>query len=85
MRIWLAIVGLAVSLSVAQAAAETPSISGNSWVALAIIGGLVLVILLFISGAISLSKLDDTTDEEDEGAGIFEGIEEDDPKPRRRR
>jgi len=76
---------LGLSTGVAQAQAQTPSISGNSWIAIAIIGGLVLLILLFISGAIGLSKRDDTSDEEDEGVGILEGIEEDDPKPRRRK
>lgn len=73
------------SAGVAFAQAQTPTISGNSWVALAVIGGLVVLLLLFISGAISLSRRDDTSDEEDEGVGVFEGIEEDDPKPRKRK
>lgn len=79
------VASLGLSTGLAQAQAQTPTISGNSWVALAIIGGLVVLILLFISGAISLSKRDDTSDEEDEGVGILEGIEEDDPKPKRRK
>lgn len=82
----LAVLGaVCASAGVAVAQAQTPTISGNSWVALAVIGGLVVLLLLFISGAISLSRRDDTSDEEDEGVGVFEGIEEDDPKPRKRK
>jgi hypothetical protein len=73
------------SATTAFAQAEAPLISGNSWVALAVIAGLVVMLLLFISGAISLSKRDDTSEDEDEGVGVFEGIEEDDPKPRKRK
>ena len=53
--------------------------------AIAIIAGLVLLILLFISGALRISKIDDTADADDEGVGVFEGIEEDDPKPKKRK
>jgi hypothetical protein len=84
-RILATLAALLASAGAADAAAQAPTITGNSWVALAIIGGLVLLILLFISGTLRLSQIDDTSDEEDEGVGVFEGIEEDDPKPRRRR
>ena len=70
--------------TIAKAQAQTPTISGNSWIAYAIIGGLVLLVLLFISGVIGISKRD-TGDDDEENVGILEGIEEDDPKPRRRR
>jgi len=70
--------------SAASAQAQTPTIEGNSWVAYAIIGGLVLLILLFIGGVIGISKRD-TGGDDDGAVGILEGIEEDDPKPRRRR
>lgn len=82
--IW-SVLAAGMSPSAAFAQAQTPTISGEGWVAYAIIAGLVLLIMLFISGAISLSKRDDTSDEEDEGVGVFEGIEEDEPKPKRRR
>ncbi len=65
--------------------AQTPSISGNSWIAIAIILGLVALIFFFIRNAIRVSEIDDTTPVEDEGVGILEGIEEDDPKPTKRR
>jgi hypothetical protein len=73
------------SAGAASAAAQAPTITGNGWAALGIILGLIVAIIYFINGAITLSRHDDTSDEEDEGVGIFEGIEEDDPKPRRRR
>jgi len=58
--------------------AQTPSISGNSWVAIAIVGGLVLLIFLLIGGALSLSKRD-KSDAEDTGIAII-GPDEDDDK-----
>jgi hypothetical protein len=80
---------LAVSLAFAGDAlaqqAQTPSISGNSWVAIGIILALVVLILFFIRSAIRVSEVDDTADSEDEGVGVFEGIEEDDPKPKKRK
>lgn len=76
-----ALIGMLADAALAQA--HTPSISGNSWVAIGIIAGLVLLILLFIGGVIGISKRD--TGDDDGAVGILEGIEEDDPKPRRRR
>lgn len=67
---------------VAYAQEQSPSISGNAWVAIAIIVGLVVLIMLFISGAISLSRRDRPDD--DGGVGILEGIDEDDDEPKRR-
>jgi hypothetical protein len=80
LAVFLASVG-----SGAAAQAQTPTLTGNSWIALAIIVGLVVLIALFIGGVLRISQIDDTSDEEDEGVGVFEGIEEDHPKPRRRR
>jgi ABC-type multidrug transport system permease subunit len=62
----------------AQAEAQTPSISGDSWVAIAIVAGLVVLIFLLISGALSLSKRD-KSDAEDSGIGII-GADDDDDK-----
>jgi hypothetical protein len=62
----------------AQAQAQTPAISGDSWVAIAIVVGLVVLIFLLISGALSLSKRD-KSDAEDTGIGII-GPDEDDDK-----
>ena len=86
-RILVALAVLLASAGAASAAAQaqTPTLTGNSWIALAIIAGLVVFIALFIGGALRISRIDDTADEEDEGVGVFEGIEEDDPKPRRRK
>jgi hypothetical protein len=80
-------VGVAIMLSNAGAAfaqAETPTISGNAWVAIAIIVGLVLVILLFIGGALGISRRD-KSDEDEAGVGFLEGIDEDDEKPKKKR
>jgi hypothetical protein len=62
----------------AQAEAQTPSISGDSWVAIAIVAGLVVLIFQLISGALSLSKRD-KSDAEDTGIGNI-GPDEDDDK-----
>jgi hypothetical protein len=35
-----------------------------------------------ISGALSVSKIDDTPADTDQGVGVFEGIEEDDERQR---
>lgn len=64
--------------ALAQAEAQTPSISGDSWVAIAIVAGLVVLIFLLISGALSLSKRD-KSDAEDTGIGII-GPDDDDDK-----
>lgn len=67
----------------AQAQGQTPSISGNSWVAIGLVVALVLLIFFFISGTLSISRRD-KRDDDDAGVGILEGIDEDDEKPRRR-
>lgn len=67
-----------IGSALAQAAAQTPSISGDSWVAIAIVVGLVVLIFLLISGALSLSKRD-KSDAEDTGIGII-GPDEDEDK-----
>jgi hypothetical protein len=60
----------------AQEQAQTPSISGDSWVAIAIVLGLVVLIFLFIGGALSISRRDKT--QTDDGIGIIGPEEEDD-------
>lgn len=62
---------------VAQAQAQTPAISGDSWVAIAIVLGLVVLIFLLIGGVVSISR----RDKKDDGDGIaIIGAEEDDDK-----
>jgi hypothetical protein len=85
MKIGIGVVAVLASTGVALAQAQTPSISGNSWVAVGIIIGLVLLILFFIRASLRISQVDDTSDAEDEGVGVFEGIEEDDAKPKKRK
>ena len=62
---------------VVQAQAQTPAISGDSWVAIAIVLGLVVLIFLLIGGVVSISR----RDKKDGGDGIaIIGAEEDDDK-----
>lgn len=85
-RVVRAAAGIAAVLGAgpAFAQAQAPTISGNAWVAIAIIVALVVLIGLFITGAISLSRRD-KSDEDEAGVGILEGIDADDEdKPRRR-
>jgi hypothetical protein len=67
----------------AQAQEHTPTISGNSWIAIGLLVGLVLLVLFFISGTLSISRRD-KSDDDDAGVGILDGIDEDDEKPKRR-
>ena len=83
-RIALTIAALAGGANAAFAQAQAPTISGNGWVAIAVIVGLVVLIGLFISGALSLSRRD-KSDEDEAGVGILEGIDEDDDKPKKKR
>jgi hypothetical protein len=53
----VAVVG---SIETAHAVARTPSISGNGWVALAIIAVLVMAIIMLIRGALHLERRDAT-------------------------
>lgn len=78
----VALSAVLASAGAAFAQAQTPSISGNSWVAIAIVVGLVVLIFLLISGAISLSKRDGD-DADDAGIGII-GADDDDDRPRRK-
>jgi hypothetical protein len=48
------------SVEAAHAVARTPSISGNGWVALGIIGVLVMAIVMLIRGALHLERRDAT-------------------------
>jgi hypothetical protein len=69
----------------AQERAQTPTFSGNAWVAIGIIVGLVLLLMLLISGVIGVSSRGETADDDGGGLPLFETDEEDDkPKKRRR-
>lgn len=84
-----ALLALASSLSVANAAvavAKTPSISGNGWVALAIIAFLIAVIWFVIMGALHVERRDATLgrDGHDRGGdrhGWFGFVRDDDEAP----
>jgi hypothetical protein len=69
---------LAATAAFAQEA-QTPSISGNAWIAIAIVAGLIVIVVLLISGVISISKRDS-----EEGDG-FPVIEDEEDRPKRRR
>lgn len=56
---------------------QQPSITGNSWVAIAIIIGLVALIALFISGVLNISKGEKSSDD-GAGVGVLDGIDDDD-------
>jgi hypothetical protein len=63
--------------SAAYAAAQEPSISGDRWVALAIIGGLVRVVLLFVFASVGVARRDAAAQRgrksDDDGLPIFGG------------
>ncbi len=81
----VAVLGLwAASASQAAADAQAPTLSGNSWIAIAIVLGLVALVALFILGALGISKRD-TSDEDEAGVGILEGIDEDDDRKKRKK
>lgn len=77
----IAILAIGASEAAAQVA-QTPSFNGNSWIAIGIIVALVAFVGILISGSLSVSKIDDTPPDADQGVGVFEGIEEDDEKER---
>ena len=73
-----------VAATAAEAEAQTPSISGNGWVALGIIVVLVGIIALMIGGTLSVSRRGDTSDD-DGGTGLPFYDDDPDDKPKRRR
>jgi hypothetical protein len=76
----------AAAASTAHADGAAPAIDGNGWIAIAIILALVAVVVLMISGAISISGRD-KPDGDEAGFGVLEGIDDDDDdeKPKKRR
>ncbi len=80
----LAAILLVIVATPAFAAANTPSLSGNSWIAIAIVLGLVAVVVLFIRGALGVSK-NDKSDDDDAGVGILEGIDDDDEDKKKKK
>jgi hypothetical protein len=73
----LVIALLLTTAAPALADVPQPSITGNSWVAIAIILGLVALIALFISGVLNISKGEKSSDD-GAGIGVLDGIDDDD-------
>ena len=71
------------TLGVASAQGAAPAITGNGWIAIAVIGGLVLFVVLLISGVMSVSSRSDD-DGDTAGFGILEEIDEDDDRRKRK-
>lgn len=66
---------VAASPAFAAATAQNPSISGNVWVAVAIVGVLVVIIFLIVLGSFGLEKRDAKLgrkrDDDGSGWGLF--------------
>jgi len=82
-RVLLAAWAASFITGIARAQGAAPAISGNGWIAIAIIAGLVAIIALMISGTIRISG-SGTSDDDDGGAGfgVLEDIDEDEPRKR---
>ena len=59
-------------------------LTGNVWVAGGIVLVLVVIVVLFIRGALSISK-GDKSDEDEAGVGVLEGIDEDDDSGKKKK
>jgi hypothetical protein len=83
-RTW-SFVLLSVALPASASAAEqTPSISGNGWVALGIIAVLIAIVALVIRGTLSVSDRGETASDDSGGLPFFGGDDEED-RPRKKR
>jgi uncharacterized membrane protein len=82
LRAAVAVMAMAFSTA-AHAQGAQPGISGDGWIAIAIILGLVVLIILLIRGSISITR--DEPDDDSAGFGVLEGIEEDEADEERRR
>ncbi len=82
----VAVTAAAVLMTGAAQAAERPlSFSGNAWVAIAIILGLVVLIALMIAGVIGVSSRGETAND-DGGTGLpFFGDDDEEDRPKRKR
>ena len=69
----------AATQSVAQAQDAAPAITGNGWIAIAIIVALVAIVVAMISGVINISSRD-APDDDGAGFGVIEGIDEDEDR-----
>lgn len=78
-RLAMVWVCFAATSSVAQAQNAPDVIDGNGWIAIAVIIGLVALVALMISGAISVSSRD-KPDGDGAGFGVLEGIDDDEDK-----
>ena len=74
-------IALAASLALAHAEAQTPTISGNGWVALAVIAVFVSVIWLLIMGALHVERRDAALGRRDRNQGWFGFTFDDDDGP----
>lgn len=72
----------AATLGNAQAAGAEAVLDGNGWIAIAIILGLVVLVVLMISGIISISGRD-KPDGDGAGFGVLEGIDDDEEDKKR--
>ena len=70
--------------AVAQERAQSLSFSGNAWVAIGIIVGLVALLAALISGVIGVSSRGETADDDGGALPIFETDDDERPKKRRR-
>ena len=68
---FLACLGTTLSAMPAFAAAQTPSISGNAWVAVAILLALVALIVLTVFGSLGLQRRDKQRGTRDDSFGLF--------------
>jgi len=80
----------AASLALAAAAeaqerAQSLTFSGNAWVAIGIIVGLIFLIILMIAGVIGVSARGETASDDGGALPIFETDEEEEQQRKRRR
>ena len=83
-RLAMVLTAYAATLGHAHAQGAAPVIDGNGWIAVAIILGLVVLVVLMISGTISISGRD-KPDRDGAGFGVLEGIDEDEEEEKKRR
>jgi hypothetical protein len=75
--------GFTFLANAAHAADATPGFQGDPVFAIGILLIVVAVLWYFITGVLGVAARD-TSDEDEAGVGLLEGIDEDDDKPRRR-
>ena len=84
-KLLAAAVVTALSATPALAVAQTPSISGNAWVALALLAALIAMIVLTVVVSIGLQRRDARLGRgDDSGFSLFGGDDDDAGSSRRR-